>query len=93
MVKLKLNGKFKESFNKPIRPSLLAVKRFLDAAPVDELFTVTELSLRVGYNEMAFRYRWAFESPVLAGYSLKTPAARYWGNPKAISEFVRQSKP
>jgi hypothetical protein len=90
MTKLKLNGK---PYEQPLSLTTIRVKNFLDSSPVDEIFTIQELAARAKVNPGSIRYNHFFESPTLKNYNTKTPASRYWGNPKAISEFVRQSKP
>ena len=87
MVKLKLNGKV---FEKHLSPLTIKVKAFLDKSPADEIFTIQEMALRVGVDPTSIRYANFYNSPTLKDYNVKANTNRYWGNPKAIAELMRQ---
>ena len=87
MVKLKLNGKV---FEKHLSPLTIKVKAFLDKSPADEIFTIQEMALRAGVDPTSIRVCSFFGSPELKDYNVKANTNRYWGNPKAIAELMRQ---
>ena len=83
-ITLKLNGKAFD-LNTP-SPTETKLKAFLDKAPADEIYTVSELCRRAGIGSSTLgRYR-------TAEYSAIVGKSRYWGNPKAIAELLRQVK-
>jgi hypothetical protein len=85
-VVLKLNGKPLQLH--PPTPTEVKIKGFLDKAPTDELYSSTELAKKAGVarsmvcdtgNRDQFK-----------GYSARLGQIRYWGNPKAIIELLKQ---
>ena len=88
MVKLKLNGKV---FEKHLSPLTIKVKAFLDKSPDDEIFTIQEMALRARVvDPTSVRCANFYNSPTLKDYNVKANTNRYWGNPKAIAELMRQ---
>ena len=90
MVKLKLNGKSLELHSLP--PSIIQIKTFLDKAPEDELFTTPELAVRLGLSYVHVRILYRNSALIPYSYSCGNREKRFWGNPRAISELMRQIK-
>jgi len=84
MSKLKLNGK---PFNlKPASPTETKLLHFLSRAPVDEIYTIPELSKKTGCARCSIE-----RCEALAEFTTLLGPRRYWGNPKAIAELRRQA--
>jgi hypothetical protein len=84
-VALKLNGKPLDLTPKSSRVD--ALKAFLDAAPIDEIFDSATLSKIARVSSSAMHDA----KERLAIYSLLLGRNRYWGHPKAIAELKRQT--
>ena len=63
----------------------LDIQKFLDEAPVDELFTVQELVEKFGISESAIK-----SSRYLSGNKIKYDGRNYFGNMFAIIEFRKK---
>jgi len=83
-IGFKLDGKPLDL--RPIPPSVIQVKLFLDKQKADDLFSTSELCKKTRVAERTLRQN----DESLIGYSLRVGVNRYWGNPKAISELQRQ---
>lgn len=73
---------------KPPAPATIAIVKFLDAAPSKEVFEVDQVANKTGFQiKTISSYA---KSPMLADYSVRLGATRYWGNPKAIAQLKRE---
>lgn len=81
-IRLKLGGK-PFSLTQP-KPSVVVIKKFLDAAATDEIFTSQSL------KDTAKVSNFDVYVSDLAEYTQKLGRVRYWGHPKAIAELRRQ---
>lgn len=83
---LKLNGK--PLVLRPESPIIGEIKKLLDKAPADELFTVQEVARKLGSG-----YHYVSDQSnreELAAYTLRVGKVRYWGHPRAIVELKKQ---
>jgi hypothetical protein len=86
--RLKVNG---TTFNPhPPTPTQSKLISLLDKAPVDELYTPAELARRLGCSVCTFSDYMPRPGDPHAPYTAKVRHNRYWGNPKAIAELIRQ---
>ena len=88
-ITLKIHGKLPSAFSVP--PLITKIKTFLDKLPNDEIYGTTELIEKMKGSEWV-KTRFTWGHPALRGYSVRLPQVRYWGNPKAISELMRQTQ-
>lgn len=79
---LKLNGKPFSLVQESARA--VAIRKVLDKAPTDEIFTADELEAKHGLRDVRDSYRF------VPGYSHKVGVRRFWGNPKAIKTLIEQ---
>jgi len=86
---LKLNGKPLRLRQPP--PTIQRLCQFLDAAAADDLFSGSELAGRLKIHPQPLKTRNVWDDPALKGYSARIGGVRYWGNPAAIAELLRQS--
>jgi hypothetical protein len=85
-VKIKLDGKPFTLRQDP--PAIKALVTHLDKAPADEVFTPAGLAQRSGMHIRTINgYS---TNPLLASYTTKNGALRYFGNPKAIVALREQ---
>lgn len=80
---LKLNGKPFSLHTEA--PTTITVRKTLDKAPPDELFTTQELLKRAGVGRSSLVRGSGFDT-----YRLKVGPKVYWGHPKAIAELKKQ---
>ncbi|HEY1502599.1 MAG TPA: hypothetical protein VGF88_23695 [Acidobacteriaceae bacterium] len=66
------------------------LKTALDKTPADTIYRADELAKVSGVREKDIRQTSTFGHSLLSGYSAKVGATRFWGNPKAIKELLRQ---
>ena len=70
------------------QPTALDVVKFLkDTAPVDELYTLKELSDKFGISESTLK-----NGPYLKPYKISHGGENYYGSTAAIADFERQTK-
>ena len=89
MGNLKIHGKLPSAFSVP--PLVTKIKTFLDKLPNDEIYSGAEFQRAAKVSEW-IRTKEITDHPILKGYSYKIEMVRYWGNPKAISELMRQTQ-
>jgi hypothetical protein len=87
-IQLKMEGKL-FSMARP-KPTVVALQKFLDAAPADEIFTPSLLAPAVKINFKTLTSGDLHGAPELQPYTSRVGNYRYWGNPKAIAELRRQ---
>jgi hypothetical protein len=90
MIKLKIHGKLPSKLTVP--PLIVQIKGILDNSPEDEVFATQEFCEIANCSDVIQTSRYN-KHPILEGYSHKIEQVRYWGNPKAILELKRQTKP
>ena len=83
-IGFKLDGKPLDL--RPIPPSVIQVKSYLDKQKADDLFSTLELCKKTRVADRTLRQY----DDDLSGYSLRIGSKRYWGNLKAIAELSRQ---
>lgn len=84
-VRLKLDGKVLDL--NPASQAETRLKLSLDKAASDELFTTAEVARRADIGMSTLQ-----RAGVLPDYTAIVGHKRYWGNPKAIAELLRQVK-
>lgn len=89
-ITLKLNGRPFDLH--PARPTEAKIKALLDKAPADEILTTADLSCRLNSSRLTLRRNSAEYGAGLPAYTATVGHNRYWGNPKAIAELLRQVK-
>jgi hypothetical protein len=86
-TRLKLNGKPLEL--RPARPTETQISNFLDNAPADELYLAQDLAKKAHVGSSSLTpSSWCGD--LLRRYSARIGKLRYWGNPKAIAELLKQ---
>jgi hypothetical protein len=87
---LKLDGKpFTE---RPLTPTQSKIKALLDKAPIDEIYSAAELARKLQAPINTIIDQGGKVPDSLVSYTARTGKSRYWGNPKAIAEFLRMAK-
>ena len=89
MGNLKIHGKLPSAFS--TRPLITKIKTFLDKLPNDEIYAGKDLQRAAKLSAWSTTKE-IIDHPALKGYSHKIEMVRYWGNPKAISELMRQTQ-
>jgi hypothetical protein len=87
---LKLNGKPFDLCHP--RPTEVKIRAFLDQAPADEIFTNSDLAIKIEGSQLNMKACGKEYAESLPTYTARVGGARYWGNPKAIAELLRRVK-
>ena len=66
-----------------LTPVVLALKKFLDSAPVDSVYATHELVVTVGIGSNSVLK--AARMPEFSAYRYRFGKVAYWGNPRAIA--------